>query len=141
MVNSNETIQLRGAGGIVWSSGDDGSRKLAVVHRRKRADWALPKGKPEPGEMPADTALREAMEETGFNLRLECYAGQYQYPVKGRIKLVDMWHMTLLPGDYHNRAPIHEIDEVCWLTPAEALTRLTHPVEQEFIACHAGDFT
>lgn len=140
MPSSNDENQLRGAGGIVWSSDEGGARKLVIVHRGKRADWALPKGKPEPEEKLMDTALREAMEETGFNLRLERYAGQYQYIVKGRIKIVDMWHMTQLPGEYPNRAPAHEIDQVVWLTPAEAIQRLTHPVEREFVAAHAADF-
>lgn len=140
MADFADIAELRGAGGIIWSPPEEGPRRIVVVHRRKRADWALPKGKPEPDEKPIETALREAMEETGYVLRLECYAGQYRYLVKGRLKIVDMWHMTRLPGEYANRAPLNEIDDVVWMTPAEAVQRLTHPVEREFVATHAGDF-
>src|SRR3546814_1288958 len=60
-----------------WSSDVCSSDlKMVVVHRAKRADWALPKGKPEPDEPIEATALREAMEETGFNLKLGAYSGR-----------------------------------------------------------------
>ncbi|HAV64811.1 MAG TPA: NUDIX hydrolase, partial [Verrucomicrobiales bacterium] len=41
------------AGGLVWSNNAAGVR-IAIVHRVKHDDWALPKGKPEPDELPQD---------------------------------------------------------------------------------------
>lgn len=46
---------------------DDGGRKLKeLIHQSKSADpiWEIPKGRPEPNEKPADTAMREFNEET-----------------------------------------------------------------------------
>ena len=137
--HSSETADLRAAGGIVWSTDQGAERRIAIVHRPKRDDWALPKGKPEGDETPEQTALREAMEETGINLRLGVFAGRYSYLVKDRKKIVAMWHMVRLPGSYAERATVQEIDQVIWLTPLEAVQRLTHQVEREFVAAHIGD--
>jgi 8-oxo-dGTP diphosphatase len=137
--NSNETADLRAAGGIVWSADAGADRRIAIVHRGKRNDWALPKGKPEAGESPDQTALREAMEETGVNLRLGVFAGSYSYHVKDRLKVVEMWHMIRLPGSCAARANADEIDAVVWLTPLEAVQRLTHQVERDFVAAHIGE--
>jgi len=137
--DSNDAADLRAAAGLVWSIDQGAERHLAIVHRRKRADWALPKGKPEHGESLEQTALREAMEETGVNLRLGVFAGRYSYHVKDKLKVVDMWHMVRRPGNYPHRATEAEIDEVLWLTPLEAIQRLTHQVERDFVAEHIGD--
>ena len=136
---STESAELRSAGGLVWSTGTGADRRLAIVHRAKRDDWALPKGKPEADESPEETALREAMEETGVNLRLGAFAGRYTYLVRDKQKVVDMWHMVRLPGSYADRAPQKEIDTVVWLTPLDAIQRLTHAVEREFVAAHGVD--
>lgn len=137
--SSTETGELRAAGGIVWSADDGAGRRMAIVHRGKRNDWALPKGKPEGDELLEQTALREAMEETGVNLRLGVFAGRYSYYVKDKLKVVDMWHMVRLPGGYPHRATAQEIDDVAWLTPLDAMQRLTHQVEREFVGAHIGD--
>lgn len=137
--HSQDSAELRAAGGIVWSDDAGPDRRIAIVHRGKRNDWALPKGKPEADESPDQTALREAMEETGFNLRLGVFAGRYTYQVKDRLKVVDMWHMVRVPGSYPHRASVEEIDEVAWLTPLEAIQRLTHQVERDFVAGHVGE--
>ncbi len=137
--NSNDAAELRAAGGIVWSGDQEPDRRIAIVHRGKRNDWALPKGKPEGDESPDQTALREAMEETGVNLRLGVFAGRYSYRVKDRLKVVEMWHMVRVPGSYPHRAPAEEIDQVVWLTPLEAIQRLTHQVERDFVAAHIGE--
>jgi 8-oxo-dGTP pyrophosphatase MutT (NUDIX family) len=53
---------VRAAGGVVWRRGPDGRLETALVHRPKYDDWSLPKGKPEPGEHPLQTAVREVVE-------------------------------------------------------------------------------
>lgn len=137
--NSKDEAELRAAGGLVWATDPGTEPRIAIVHRRRRADWALPKGKPEADESPDQTALREAMEETGCNLRLGVFAGRYSYRVKGQLKVVDMWHMARLPGNYPHRANEAEIDQVLWLTPLQAIQQLTHQVERDFVAEHIGD--
>jgi 8-oxo-dGTP pyrophosphatase MutT (NUDIX family) len=62
------------AGGAVFNP----EGKVLIIHRR--GSWDLPKGKMDDGETPAETAVREVMEETGLaNINL----GQH---------LLDTWH-------------------------------------------------
>jgi len=53
---------------------------VAVRPQGKReGTWALPKGLVEPGEPPAETALREGFEETGVEGRLSAKLGDVRY--------------------------------------------------------------
>ncbi len=57
------------AGGLVWRVVEDKLRIL-LIHRTKYRDVTLPKGKVDPGEMLAETAVREIFEETGIRVSL-----------------------------------------------------------------------
>ena len=46
------------AGGVVWRV-VDGKLRILVIHRTAYADVTLPKGKVDPGETLAETAVRE----------------------------------------------------------------------------------
>jgi 8-oxo-dGTP pyrophosphatase MutT (NUDIX family) len=54
---------------------------LAAIRPTGRGErtWALPKGWIDPGESPADTAVREAWEETGVHARLDRKLGDIRY--------------------------------------------------------------
>jgi 8-oxo-dGTP pyrophosphatase MutT (NUDIX family) len=121
---------VRAAGGIVWRDEADGPR-LAVIHRPKRGDWSLPKGKLEAGESFPQAAVREVREETGCRARLGDFAGYALYEVKGRPKLVLFWHMAAEAVTRFR--PNGEVDRLEWLEPGEALERLDHPAERELI--------
>ncbi|MCD0446259.1 NUDIX hydrolase [Glycomyces sp. A-F 0318] len=46
--------------------------------------WQFPAGKTEPGEIPAEAAVREAREETGLVVEAVAELGQRLHPVTGR---------------------------------------------------------
>lgn len=124
------------AGGIVWDGKGDG-RRLALVHRAKYDDWSLPKGKPDPGEKIAETAIREVQEELGVDADFGPFAGTTHYPLgDGRTKVVLYWHMIRRPGESTFK-PNREIDAVDWLEPREAIRKLTHEVERELLRKNA----
>lgn len=125
------------AGGLVWTTGAAKPR-LAVVHRTRYGDWALPKGRPEAGESLDAAAIREAMEETGHKALLTGMAGTYSYLKQGRLKIVLVWHMTSQTERYTRPASKAEIDRLVWLLPDEALRRLTHDAEREFVRAHCS---
>ena len=119
-----EEPEVRAAGGVVRRDG-----RIAVVHRPRYDDWSLPKGKLDPGETWEEAALREVREETG----LECELGEELSSTsyrdrKGRSKLVRYWLMKPVGGEF---APNDEVDELRWLTPAEAAELLTYPHDKK----------
>ena len=58
---------IEAAGGVVWrASAVTRSVEVLVIHRPRRRDWSLPKGKLEPRESHLAAAVREVAEETGM---------------------------------------------------------------------------
>jgi 8-oxo-dGTP diphosphatase len=109
--------QVQAAGGVIVRA--DG--RVAVIHRPRYDDWSLPKGKLEAGESFEDGALREVYEETGIRGRIVAELAPAEYvDRKGRDKIVRWYRMDIDDGDPLEFAPNDEVDELRWLTPAEA---------------------
>jgi 8-oxo-dGTP diphosphatase len=75
----------------------DGDQVL--LHRRRDYGiiWALPGGGINPGESMPDAAAREVLEETGYEVAIDRFAGQYhlpQVPVGGQMIHVYTAHVT-----------------------------------------------
>jgi 8-oxo-dGTP diphosphatase len=126
---SSEPIEA--AGGVVID--DD---RVAVVHRPKYDDWSLPKGKLDPGESFEEAALREVWEETGIRARLERELPAVRYSVRERPKVVRYWLMSVEsdPGF----VPNDEVDELRWLSPADAAALLTYDRDREVLSAAVG---
>ena len=79
------------AGGVVWRI-VDGKLIVLLIHRTRYRDVTLPKGKVDPGETLAETAVREILEETGIRVSLGVPVGRlaYRLPSK-RQKIVHYW--------------------------------------------------
>jgi ADP-ribose pyrophosphatase YjhB (NUDIX family) len=121
---------LRVAGGIVWRETAAGLR-IAVVHRARRDDWSLPKGRLDAGEAWHDAARREIAEETGCDVRLERFAGAKLQVDRPDPKLVLYWHARVLRA---GAIPVdREVDEVAWLSRREALSRLDHESDRRLL--------
>ncbi len=119
------------AGGLLWRA-ETGRSPLALVHRPRHGDWALAKGKLDPGERWQDAALREVREETGFDAELGEFAGVVCYVTRALPKIVLFWNMRARgPSSF---TPSEEVDQVVWLSPEEAIARLDHAGERELVA-------
>jgi 8-oxo-dGTP pyrophosphatase MutT (NUDIX family) len=114
----------------VWQ-GEGAAARLAVIHRPRHADWALPKGKLQDGESFPTAAIREVAEETACRVRLGEFAGYALYRTKRGTKLALFWHMAARRVE--PLEPNDEVDRVEWLTPDEALARLAHPEERRLV--------
>jgi 8-oxo-dGTP diphosphatase len=124
-VDEEHPEEVRAAGGVVWRRRDDGEVELAVAHRPRYDDWSFPKGKLDPGEGWEQAALREVDEEIGVRARLgEELAPARYVDAKGRPKQVRYWLMEPNEGAF---APNEEVDDVRWLSPADAERLLTYP--------------
>jgi 8-oxo-dGTP diphosphatase len=123
---------IRAAGGVVTRETPAG-REVLVIHRTRHRDWSLPKGKLKRGETPAEAALREVREETGYQVELAGKIGEIRYEVRGAPKVVEFWNMRALgsPGEI---ADPSEVEGAVWMPPDEALARLDYPLEREILA-------
>ncbi|MDR1807646.1 MAG: NUDIX hydrolase [Propionibacteriaceae bacterium] len=118
----------------IWAAGAVALREgqVALVHRPKYDDWTLAKGKAEDGELLPATAVREVFEETGLAVRLGAPLTPLRYFVEDGLKLVAWWKGEIVDEDDRTAAP-SEIDAVTWVTPEEALTRLTYADERRLL--------
>jgi 8-oxo-dGTP diphosphatase len=130
------------AGGLLRRA--DGA--VCLVHRPRYDDWSIPKGKLEPGETLVETAVREVREETRHSVDCGPYAGRYQYDADGP-KAVFVWHMRLAEDgppesdasrvgggtDTEDVEDVDEVDDCAWLSPADALDRLTYANERALV--------
>jgi 8-oxo-dGTP diphosphatase len=104
-----------------------------VIHRPRYDDWSLPKGKLDPGESFEDGAVREVLEETGVRGRIVAELDPTSYvDRKGRDKLV-RWYRMALEAEPDAFVPNDEVDELRWLTPAEARDVLTYDHDRALI--------
>jgi len=116
--------QVRAAGGLVWRDGPNGDVELALIHRPAYDDWTLPKGKLHPEEEELSAAVREVEEETGFRCIPGDEIGVSRYvDRKGRDKVVRYWTMRPVGGAFR---PSREVDQLRWVSPAEATDLLTY---------------
>lgn len=124
---------VRAAGAVLWRRIDAGGSgagdvEVALVHRSRHDDWSLPKGKLQDGEPPLLAGCREVLEETGHRPVVGVRLPSTRYKVTGRggglvPKVVDYWAMHASGGTFD---PNDEVDELCWLAPGPARTRLSY---------------
>ena len=100
--------------------------------------WALPKGNLDPGESPAETAVREVREETGVEGRLVEKLGDVKYTYTRRngvrvFKVVSFYLLTAgrgRLGEIEERMRI-EVADARWLPLDEAPRLLAYGGERE----------
>ncbi|AGL20444.1 NUDIX hydrolase [Actinoplanes sp. N902-109] len=124
---------VRAAGGVVWRPADAGI-EICVVHRPYRSDWSLPKGKLDGSEHSLAAAVREVFEETGVRAQPELRLPGVAYPLPDGVpKTVDFWLMRAGAGEPVAPQDPTEVDAVVWLSPAEALERLSYPDDRRLV--------
>jgi 8-oxo-dGTP diphosphatase len=125
------TTEVRAAGGVVRRC-LDGRVLTVLVHRPRYDDWTFPKGKLLKGESFEEAALREVLEETGLECRIDAELPSLQYiDQTGRPKVVRYWSMDALDGS--DLRPTDEVDEARWLTLAEARQMLSYDRDREVL--------
>ncbi|MEV4668159.1 NUDIX hydrolase [Microbacterium sp. LWO12-1.2] len=123
------------AGAVVWRL-VDGKLRILLIHRTKYRDVTLPKGKVDPGEMLAETAVREVHEETGIRVSLGVPVGVSRYVMASRKqKVVHYWAAEATEDAIRASAfvPNREIAALEWVSVKKARTRLSYPVDLEIL--------
>jgi len=119
--------EIYAAGAVLWRPRATGAEVL-LVHRPRYGDWSLPKGKQEPGEHLAVTAVREVEEETSVRAVLGPHLRSVCYQVGGQCKQVDYWAARADAAKAD-----HEIDAVEWVPAGKALDRLSYPHDRDVV--------
>lgn len=123
--------EVRAAGAVVLRASPSGFEVL-VVHRPRYDDWSLPKGKLDDGETFEAAAVRELAEETGVEVELGPSLPETRYvDLRGRDKVVRWWRAA--PRAVRPREPDDEVDEVRWVTVAEAHDLLTYGPDRDLV--------
>src|SRR4051812_41703065 len=129
------------AGGVLVRSIRGRPHVAAIRPRGKPGIWALPKGKIDPGERPAETAVREVREETGVEGRLVEKLGdvRYTYTRRGGARVFKVVSFYLLRAGRGRIGEIDpsmriEVEEARWLPLEEAQRLLAYGGEREMAA-------
>jgi 8-oxo-dGTP pyrophosphatase MutT (NUDIX family)/phosphohistidine phosphatase SixA len=123
------------AGAVVWRL-VDGKLRILLIHRTKYRDVTLPKGKVDPGEMLAETAVREVHEETGIRVSLGVPVGVSRYHLASqKQKVVHYWaaEATVDAIRESTFVPNREIAALEWVSVKKARSRLSYPVDLEIL--------
>ena len=122
---------IQAAGGIVWRTRE--RLELAVIYRDRyeRGECCLPKGKLESGEDWQRAAVREVLEETGCEAKIEGFGGLLTYYVGERPKVVLYFEMLAVAD--RGFQPSREVREMRWLSPQAALGELAHDAERDVL--------
>jgi len=130
------------AGGVVVRMACGRAMVAAIRPQGKpEGTWALPKGNIDPGETPAETAVREVWEETGVHGRLVEKLGdvRYTYTRRGGLRVFKVVSFFLLRagrgriGEIEERMRV-EVAEARWLPLDEAPRLLAFGGEREMVA-------
>jgi 8-oxo-dGTP pyrophosphatase MutT (NUDIX family) len=111
-----------------------GEEVLVITPTGKRVT-GLPKGGPDHGETPEQTAVREVREETGITARVREPLGEvrYWYRRGGRRvhKTVHFFLCEFVSGSTADHD--HEVDDARWIPLADARTALSYVGERALI--------
>jgi ATP adenylyltransferase len=109
---------VQAAGGVIFH-GDQ-----VVLRRAKDRSFVFPKGHVEAGETLAETAIREALEETGLTTRILAPLGTHLFPFKQKMRHVT-WFLMEATGETDDWYA-HLGTDTLLLSPADAAAKLSH---------------
>ena len=128
---------VRSAGGVVLREQD--VLLVRVSDIKGRPVWSFPKGRLDAGETPAQAALREVLEVTGWCCRIEADLSttEYWFQREGRRYRKTVVWFKMEPLELTG-IPDGEVEEVQWVERMEALRRLTYASDAALLSQALG---
>ena len=117
------------AGAVVFQRSGRGVRVLVVSSKHVARRWLFPKGHIDGGEKAAEAALREAGEEAGV-------LGTIIQPLSPAIKFVydgQKYRVRYFLIEWTGETAAEDERECLWLTPAEALRKLSDAAARDLL--------
>ena len=108
--------RIPAAGAVIT---DAAGRVLLVLrgHAPQAGRWSIPGGRVEPGESPAQAAVREALEETGLTVRVVRELGVVELPWReDAVFEAHDFLAEVVSGELH---PGDDADAAAWFAPEE----------------------
>ena len=110
-----------------------------LVIKQVKGHWGFPKGHVEKGETEIETALREIKEETNLDVEID---EKYRYierysPEEGIEKDVVFFIANKVGGEI--KVQEEEVTETEWLSPEEALERVTYESSKSILKSVISD--
>jgi len=115
----------------------DGARLLVTEQAEPGPELQLPGGGIDPGETPLQALHREALEETGWRLRVRRKLGVYQR--FAYMPDYDLWarkicHIYLCAPGLYLHPPTEPGHRAFWMTGTRALPELVSPGDRHYVA-------
>jgi 8-oxo-dGTP pyrophosphatase MutT (NUDIX family) len=111
--------------------------EVMLVTSRETQRWIIPKGWPQKGKAPHDSAAREAFEEAGVVGAVgKRSVGSFPYQKRlknGVVTLCEVHVFTLRVRRQRKQWPEKEQREVKWLSPKDAAETVKEPMLSEII--------
>ena len=125
----------------LWSSGGvvlrklDNQTEVLICERSSENLIALPKGKPNEGEVEEEAAIREVKEETGINAIIKTKIKDIFYSFENSDEIINkkvsFFLMEKIDGEISNHDD--EFDKVYWEKCDSALKKLSHQGEKDVL--------
>lgn len=113
---------------------NENAQQVLLILREDFRIWGVPGGGLEPGETREQAAIRETLEETGYQIALDRYVGSYRRPQLNDLRYIFRGHVV--GGQPIQSGP--ETREVRWF-PVDKLPRRLTPSVSELVADALSD--
>jgi 8-oxo-dGTP diphosphatase len=99
-----------------------GAKGFMLLKNKYRLQWELPGGVIEQGETPGECAVRECLEESGYQIDAPRFVGLAQFSLQPDYFSAEsrIEYTALYCGEIREEPPFRENDEIsarCWYTP------------------------
>jgi 8-oxo-dGTP pyrophosphatase MutT (NUDIX family) len=123
-------------GGLVWDPNEEKILLVQVENLQKKKVWTFPKGHPEKKESDTEAALREVLEETGWECKIvrPLIDVDYFYVHEGtRTHKTVRWFL-MEPVKKTGKFAEGEILDCAWVSPTEAKVRITYDSDKKLLS-------